>query len=114
MDEVFSNDLIHIFELHEAVPDGLGIDDHRRTVLALVETAGLVGADEMFESGVFDGILEGGFELLAAVGKAAGTGCGFIALIGADKEMVFEFRHGGGLLSLPRFATADRAGRVSF
>ena len=93
MQKVFSDDFIHIFELHKAVPDGLGINHDDRAVLALVEAAGLVGADEMLEARIFDGVLEGGFELLAAPGKTAWAGGVLVALVGADKEVMLKFRH---------------------
>ena len=61
VDEVLCDDFLHVFQLDEAVPDSLGIDHDRRTMLALVEAAGFVGADEVLEAGIFDGVLEGGF-----------------------------------------------------
>ena len=93
MDEVLGDDLFYIFKLNEAVPDGFGIDHHRRAVLALIEAAGLVGTDKVLETCVFDGILEGGFKLLAAVRQAAWTGRGFVALIRTDKDVMLKFRH---------------------
>ena len=61
VDEVFGDDLFDVFEVDKAIPDGLGIDHDNRAVLALVETASLVGADDVLETGIFDGVLEGGF-----------------------------------------------------
>ena len=98
MQEVLGDDFIHVFKLDEAVPDGLGIDHDDWAMLALIEAAGLVGADEMLEASVFDGILEGGFELLAAMGKAARAGRGLVALVGADEDVMLKFRHDGFLL----------------
>jgi hypothetical protein len=69
-------------------------------MLALVEAAGLVGADDVLEAGVLDGILEGRFQLLTALGEAAWPGGGFVALVGADEEVMFEFRHWRFLLCL--------------
>src|SRR5665213_2651073 len=113
MDEVLGDDFVHIFQMNEAVPDGFGIDHHRRAVLALVEAAGLVGTDEMLEASVFDGVLEGGFEFLAAVRQAARAGRGLVALVRTDKYVMLEFRHGDSLF-WSRFATVDRAGCVAF
>jgi hypothetical protein len=62
-------------------------------VLALVEAAGLVGAYGVLETGVFEGFLEGVFELFAAVGTAAGTGGGILALVGADEDVVVKLCH---------------------
>jgi hypothetical protein len=95
MDEVFIDDFIDIFEPDEAVPDCLGIDHNGWAVLALVEAAGLVGADEVLEASVLDCVLEGRFELLASLRETAGTGRGFVTLVGADEEMVLKFWHGG-------------------
>lgn len=101
MNQVLGDDLIDVFQVNEPIPDGLGIDHNDGAVLALVKTAGLIGADLVLEAGVLDRVLEGRFELLAAVGKAAWTGGRFVALVGADKEMVFKFRHGEDFLLCP-------------
>ncbi len=114
MDEVLGDDFFYIFQMNEAVPDGLGIDHHGRAVLALVEAAGLVGTDEMLEASVFDGVLEGGFELFAAVRQAAWAGRGFVALIRTDKDVMFKFRHGGGFLFLVSFCNGGSCGLRSF
>jgi hypothetical protein len=77
----------------EAVPDGFGIDDEDGTVFALVEAAGLIDADAVLEAGGFDGVLEGATEFLAVFVAAAGAGGGFVALVEADKEVVFKDWH---------------------
>ena len=59
MYEVLGDDLLHIAAIDVTVPDGLGIDDDYGTVLALVETAGVIGADGTVEACRFDGVLEG-------------------------------------------------------
>jgi hypothetical protein len=87
------DDLVHIFEFDEAVPNRLGIDDNDGTMLALVETARLVGAYQVLQPRILDGVLKGGFEFLAALRQATGTGCVLIALVGADEEMMLKFRH---------------------
>jgi hypothetical protein len=107
MDEVFAHDFIDIFESHKAVPDRFGIDHDGRPMLALVEAAGLVGANQMLEAGIFDGVLEGRFDLLAAFGKTTWTGRGLVALIRADEDMVLEFRHWGSSLLFTAFATTN-------
>lgn len=90
VDEVLADDLDDVVQVHEAVPDGLGIDDDGGAVLALVEAAGLVCADVVLEAGGLDGVLEGGFELLAALRAAAWAVGGLVALVGADEEVVLE------------------------
>ena len=91
VEEVLGDDLVDVFEVDEAVPDGLGIDDDDGAVLALVEATGFVGADVVLEAGFFDSVLEGWLELLAAAGKATGTGGGFVTLVGTDEDVVVEF-----------------------
>ena len=59
MDEMLGDDLFDVAGSDVAVPDGLGIDDDYGTVLALVETAGVIGADGTVEACRFDGVLEG-------------------------------------------------------
>jgi hypothetical protein len=93
VEEMFGDDLLDVFDVDEAVPDGFGIDDDYGAVLALVEAAGLVGADGVFEAGFFDGVLEGGLELFAMLGTAAGAGGVFVAVIVADEEVMFELGH---------------------
>ncbi len=93
VEDVFGDDLVYVFDVDEAVPDGLGVDDDGGAVLALVEAAGFVGADGVLEAGVFDGVFEGGFELFAAAGAATGTGGGAVALVGADEDVVVKLRH---------------------
>jgi hypothetical protein len=90
VDEVLADNLINIFRVDEAVPDGVGIDDHYGAVLALVETAGFVGADFAFQPGVLDCVLEGAFQLTATVAGTAGTGGVFVPLVGADEEVMLE------------------------
>jgi hypothetical protein len=94
--EVLADDLGDVLDVHEAVPDGLGIDDNDGAVLALVEAAGLVGADLVLQTGRLDGVLEGGFELLASPWAAAWTRGALVALVGADEEVVLELWQGGG------------------
>ena len=93
MEEVLLNDLFGIVGVGETVPDGLGINDHDGAVLALVEAAGFVHANAVLEAGGFDGILEGAAEFLAVFVAAAGAGGGIVALVEANKEVMFEDWH---------------------
>jgi hypothetical protein len=90
VDEVLTDNLVNIFRVDEAVPDGVRIDDHYGAVLALVETAGFVGADFAFQPGVLDCVLESAFELAASVAGTAGTGGVFVPLVGAEEEVMLE------------------------
>ena len=93
VEEVLGDDLLDVFEVNKAVPNGLGVDHDDGTVLALIEAARLVGSDMVLETGVLDGVLEGGFEFFTAIGKAAWTRGAFIALVGANEDVVVKFRH---------------------
>jgi hypothetical protein len=92
VEEMLGDDFLDVFDADEAVPDGLGVDNDDRTVFALVEAAGFVGPDVVFEASVLNGVFEGGFELFAAVGEAAGTVGAFVAFVGADEDVVVKFR----------------------
>jgi hypothetical protein len=59
VEEVLVDDLGHIFDVDEAVPDGVGIDDDNGTVLALVEAGELVGADLSLEASILNGLFKG-------------------------------------------------------
>jgi hypothetical protein len=93
VEEVFLNDLFGVVGVGETVPDGFGIDDQDGSVLALVEAAGFVDADAVLEAGGLDGILEGAAEFLAVFVAAAGAGGGIVALVEADKNVMFEDWH---------------------
>jgi hypothetical protein len=95
VEEVFLHDLFGVAGFGEAVPDGVRINDEDGAVLALVEAAGLVDADAVLEAGGFYGVLEGAAEFLAVFVGAAGAPRGFVALVQADKEVVFEDWHSG-------------------
>jgi hypothetical protein len=92
MEKVLVDDLFHILQLDKTVPDRLGIDDDYGAMLALIEAAGLVGANQVLKTGILDSVLEGGLELFAALRQATGAGCVLIALVGTDEEMVLKFR----------------------
>jgi hypothetical protein len=110
VEEMLGDDFFDVFDVDEAVPDGLGVDHDDGAVFTLVEAAGFVGPDVVFEASVLDGVLEDGFELFAAAGKAAGTISAFVAFVGADEDVVVKFRHEWG--SLP--GEAERAVHRAF
>ncbi len=74
VEEVLGDDLLDVFDVDEAVPDGLGVDHDDGPVLALVEAAGFVGSDVVLEAGFLDGVLEGGFELFTAAWEGSWDG----------------------------------------
>jgi len=99
--EVFVDDLLDVLEVDEAVPDGLRIDHDYGSVLALVEATGLVGADVVLKASFLDGILECRFKLFAALGQTAGPRGAFVALVGADEDVVVKLWHWRGSLPWP-------------
>ena len=93
VEEVLLNDLFGVAGLGETVPDGFGVDDEDGAVLALVEATGFIDADAVLEAGGLDGILEGAAEFLAVFVAAAGAGGGIVALVEANKEVMFKDWH---------------------
>jgi len=75
------DDLLGVAGVGKAIPDGFWIDDQDGSVFTLIEAAGFVDADAMFEPGGFDGILERATELLAVFTAAARAVCGFVTLV---------------------------------
>ena len=59
VEEMFGDDLLDVFEVDEAVPDGFRIDNDDGAVFALVKAAGFIGPDVVFETGLLDGVFEG-------------------------------------------------------
>lgn len=53
------NDSLGVSLGHSTVPDGLRIDHHDLTVIALIETTRIVGTNLSFQSQAFDLFLEG-------------------------------------------------------
>jgi hypothetical protein len=100
VEEVLVDDLLGVAGVGETVPDGFGIDDKDGAVLTLIEASGLIDADAMLEAGGFDRVLEGAAEFLAVFVGAAGAGGGFVALVQADKEVMFEDRHRDDLMQV--------------
>jgi hypothetical protein len=98
--QMLLNDFSHVPGMHKAVPDGVGIDHHDRSVLALVETAQLIRPDLSLQPGVLDGVLERALQLSAALAGAAWTRCAFVAFVGADEDVMLELRHAGNSLCM--------------
>ncbi len=93
VEEVLLNDLFGVAGVGETVPDGFGVDDEDGAVLALIEATGLVHADAVLEAGSLDGILEGAAKFLAVFVATAGAGGGIVALVEANKEVMFKDWH---------------------
>jgi hypothetical protein len=90
IDQVLLHDLRGIFGLHVAIPNCLGIDDHRGTVFALVKAEGLIDANSVAEAGCFRQLLQLGVQLALAVSCARGPRSTFRADVMADEDVVLE------------------------
>jgi len=62
-------------------------------MFALVEAARVVGAETFLQPAGFESFLKLLLQLTLAVGIAASAWTGSIALVGADEDMFFKFRH---------------------
>jgi hypothetical protein len=96
-DDVGGDDFFYVIVGNVAVPDGVGIDDYGGSVFALVETSGLVGANRVAHIVLGENLLEFLLELGFGVRIATATGMVFVALVGADKDVLFKFGHGSRL-----------------
>lgn len=92
------HDLLHIGQLDEAIPDRFRIDDHHRSMLTLVETAGFVRANLVLQTSIFDRVLERRLQLFTSRRKATGPRRALVPLVGADKEVFLKACH---LVALP-------------
>jgi hypothetical protein len=88
--QMLLHDLRGISGLHMAVPDGVGVNHHRRPVFALVQTEGLVDAHGGAETGRFRKLLQLGMEFAFSVGSAGRAGRIGGTDVVADKNMTFK------------------------
>jgi hypothetical protein len=93
-DEVLLDDFVRVARVREAIPDAFWVDDEDRTVLALIEAAGLVDADAVLQAGGFHSVFERAAQFLAVLVGATGACGGFVSLIDADEKMAFIVWHG--------------------
>ena len=100
--QVLSYDLVHVFRLDEAVPDGFRIDDDGRAMLALVEASGFIGPNRVLQAGIFHLVLEQALQLALSVVRAGWSCAAGLAHIGADKYMPLKLRQNSYLL-LPSY-----------
>ena len=73
-DQMLVHDRGGVFGLDIAVPDGLGIDDHRGPMLALIEASRLVDAHGCAQAGSFCQLLQLGVEFAFAIAGARWRG----------------------------------------
>jgi hypothetical protein len=78
-----------------AVPHGVGIHDDRRTVFALIEAAGFVGAHAPLQLAIDEGLFEGLLQPVAGVGIARAARVAGLTLVAADEDVSLEWGHAG-------------------
>lgn len=92
-DDMRVDDLVNIGFGDVAVPDGLGIYHDVWSVLALIEAAGLIGADSALQATLGEFLLEKFLQAGLGGGIAASAGMARRALVSAYEDVVLEFRH---------------------
>ena len=94
IDNRFFDDAGHVGKLHFPIPDGLRIDHDGGPELTLIETTSGIGPDERLKATAFDFFFEGVAKGFAAVGIATAASVARLAAVGADEDVMGEFRHG--------------------
>jgi hypothetical protein len=92
-DDVGLDDLVDIGLGDVSIPHGLGIDDEVRAVLALIETAGLVGSHFAFEAAFCQLLLEKFLQFRLAGWITASPRISGRALVAADEDVFLELGH---------------------
>jgi hypothetical protein len=92
--DVRVDDLFYVGLGDVSVPDGVGIDDEVRAVLALIETARLVGPHFALEAALRELLLEYFLQFCLAGGIAAASGILGRPLVAAYENVFFELGHG--------------------
>jgi len=88
--QVLGHNLLGIFRFHVPVPHRVGINHHRRPVLALVQAAGLVDPHLPSQSGLAAQLLQPRVQFALSIGGAARPRRIGGACVMADKNMAFE------------------------
>jgi hypothetical protein len=90
-DDVAVDDLGDVGFAHAAVPDGVGINHHRGSMLALIETSGPVGADRSIQPSLGQGFLERHLQPVSRIRITASTRMPRLTLIAADENVFSEW-----------------------
>jgi hypothetical protein len=93
LEKMLLDNLLRITRMNLPVPHRIRVDDDNRAMLALIQTAGLVRPNLLFQARFLDGVLEGRFELLASLRQTAWPRSRAIPFVGTDKKMMFEKGH---------------------
>jgi len=89
--QMLLDDFIEVFGADKPIPDLFGIDDDRRAMLALLQTAGFVDAKNSGELGRLELVFKQFVEFALAVRAARGASGPGLALIGADKDVAVKW-----------------------
>jgi hypothetical protein len=114
--EVFLDNLGDVLRLHESVPDCLRVHDHCRSVLALVQATGLVGANAGTQSCCLDLVLEEGVQHALAISGTRRPGSVRLPVIGAYENVAFKPGQAAisGLLFVPLLRLPPKATQGEF
>jgi hypothetical protein len=91
-DDVRVHNFIDIGCGDAAVPHGIRVNHDRRTVLALVQAPGFVGANPAFDAALRQLDLEGPLKFAFAFGIAAAARVACGPLVGANEDMMAKFQ----------------------
>jgi hypothetical protein len=94
-DQMTLDDLGDVGFRDAAVPHGVGIHDDRRTVLALIEAAGFIGAHAPLQLAIDEGLFESLLQPVAGVGIARAARVAGLTLVVADEDVSLEWGHAG-------------------
>lgn len=92
-DQMTFDDLDHVVDRDTAVPDLLWVHDDADAELALIETSGVVGADDLAHAARGQLLLEAIANRDPVLGFAASSRMVSCALVGANENMAIESRH---------------------
>jgi hypothetical protein len=77
----------------DPIPDSFGIDHHAGTEVAMVQAAGLIGANKALEIESFGFTLEMGMKFFCTQIRATAPWVVLRTLVGADKDVSLKGRH---------------------
>jgi hypothetical protein len=91
------DDFVEIVFTNVTVPDFIGIDDHSRPVLALVQASGFVRSNCSMDAVFGQSLLQLLLETTLTIGIATAARMVFLALVRADKDVLEKLRHSSRL-----------------
>ena len=92
--DVGFNNLVYIIRRDSSIPDCFRINHNVWPMLALIEAAGVIGANSALQSPLGEFLLESCVQFGTSAGIAAAARMVLRPHIAADKNVAFEFRHG--------------------